>query len=106
MINELKRRRAAAPGCSTKIPKNAVTRAVGVFGVIKAMVDTFRVLAAPGDHFVLCSDGLHRYFDRDEDLAPLAGGDGEEATARMVAFANERGGADNITASRSPCPTG
>jgi serine/threonine protein phosphatase PrpC/CRP-like cAMP-binding protein len=97
VINELKRRGRLRPEVLERIPnKNAVTRAVGVFETVE--VDTFQVLAAPGDRFVLCSDGLHRYFEHDSDLAALAQGDDEEAAARMIAFANERGGADNITA--------
>jgi serine/threonine protein phosphatase PrpC/CRP-like cAMP-binding protein len=98
VINELKRRGRLRPEVLDKIPnKNAVTRAVGVFENVE--VDTFQVLAAPGDRFVICSDGLHRYFDKDADLAPLAEGEDEEvASGRMIAFANERGGADNITA--------
>jgi serine/threonine protein phosphatase PrpC len=97
VINELKRRGRLRPEVLDRIPnKNAVTRAVGVFENVE--VDTFQVLAAPGDRFVLCSDGLHRYFERDSDLVPLVMGDEEEATARMIAYANERGGADNITA--------
>jgi serine/threonine protein phosphatase PrpC/CRP-like cAMP-binding protein len=97
VINELKRRGRLRPEVLEKIPnKNAVTRAVGVFETVE--VDTFQVLAAPGDRFVLCSDGLHRYFERDAELAALAADDEPAATARMIAFANERGGADNITA--------
>ena len=98
VINELKRRGRLRPEVLEKIPnKNAVTRAVGVFETVE--VDTFQVLAAPGDRFVLCSDGLHRYFQSDRDLAALARGeDDEEATARMIAWANDRGGVDNITA--------
>ncbi len=97
VINELKRRGRLRPEVLERIPnKNAVTRAVGVFETVE--VDTFQVLAAPGDRFVLCSDGLHRYFEHDSDLAALAQGDDEEAASRMIAFANERGGADNITA--------
>ncbi len=97
VINELKRRGRLRPEVLDRIPnKNAVTRAVGVFETVE--VDTFQVLAAPGDRFVLCSDGLHRYLANDLDLRGLAAGDDEEATQRMVAFANECGGADNITA--------
>jgi serine/threonine protein phosphatase PrpC/CRP-like cAMP-binding protein len=97
VINELKRRGRLRPEVLEKIPnKNAVTRAVGVFETVE--VDTFQVLAAPGDRFVLCSDGLHRYFQHDSDLAALIKGDDEEATGRMIAWANERGGVDNITA--------
>ncbi len=98
VINELKRRGRLRPEVLEKIPnKNAVTRAVGVFETVE--VETSQVLAAPGDRFVLCSDGLHRYFEADADLGPLADDDDEEAaTAKMIAFANDRGGADNITA--------
>ena len=98
VINELKRRGRLRPEVLDRIPnKNAVTRAVGVFETVE--VDTFQVLAAPGDRFVLCSDGLHRYFEQDADLATLASDpDEESATDKLIAFANDRGGADNITA--------
>jgi hypothetical protein len=53
---------------------------------------------ADGDRLLLCSDGLHGYFE--DDPAPATRFDGEVSTlaTRLVAFANGRGGDDNITA--------
>lgn len=98
VVNELRRRGKLTPDALAKVGnKNAITRAVGVFENLE--VDTFHILAAPGDRFVLCSDGLHRYLDTDDALRPLLEGVTEEAaTQRLIDYANERGGADNITA--------
>jgi serine/threonine protein phosphatase PrpC len=98
VINELKRRGKLKPELVEKMQiKNAVTRAVGVFETVE--VDTFHFLVAPGDRFVLCSDGLHGYVDSDAELTQLVAGLSEEmATQRLIDIANERGGKDNITA--------
>jgi serine/threonine protein phosphatase PrpC/CRP-like cAMP-binding protein len=76
--------------------KNAVTRAVGPNPVVE--VDTLEVEVSPGDRFLLCSDGLHRYLT-DEEVGPLAGREAPEVVVRrLIDLANERGGADNISA--------
>ena len=50
-----------------------------------------------GDVVLLCSDGLYDFID-DPELYPLIEGrDYQEAVARLIQTANERGGADNIT---------
>lgn len=76
---------------------NIVTRAVGPHAEV--LVDTLAIEFLPGDTVLLCSDGLHQYFEdlselgqrlELENLEPLAEG--------LVATANERGGSDNITA--------
>ncbi|MBL8604761.1 MAG: Stp1/IreP family PP2C-type Ser/Thr phosphatase [Myxococcales bacterium] len=97
VVNELRRRGRLRPEVLSQIQhKNAVTRAIGVFENVE--VDTYMFLAAPGDRFVLCSDGLHRYLDREQDLGPLLTDATEEtASGRMINFALERGGADNVT---------
>ncbi len=98
VANELRRRGKLNAETIAKVAqKNAITRAVGVFENVE--VDTFHILAAPGDRFVLCSDGLHRYLDNDDALRPLLENVTEEvATQRLIDFANECGGADNVTA--------
>ena len=99
MINELRRRGKLRPDILEKIQakKNAVTRAVGVFETVE--VDTSSFLVAPGDRFVLCSDGLHRYLADEAGLGPMVLGTTDDAaTRRMIDWANERGGEDNITA--------
>ncbi len=98
VINELRKRGKLKPEIVAKIQnKNAVTRAVGVFETVE--VDTFHFLTAPGDRYILCSDGLHGYVETEEEMNSLVEGLGEETgTQRLIDIANERGGKDNITA--------
>jgi serine/threonine protein phosphatase PrpC len=77
--------------------KNVITRAVGHKDYVQ--VDTADIDAAPGDRFLLCSDGLHGYFKSDQEVVELcADGDLEECAEAAIALANQRGGKDNITA--------
>ncbi|HIA03587.1 MAG TPA: phosphoprotein phosphatase, partial [Myxococcales bacterium] len=77
--------------------KNAVTRAVGVHPSVD--VDTLDMAVLPGDRFLLCSDGLHRYGDPQTWLNKVMTADNEENAAQaLIDYANEQGGADNITA--------
>src|SRR3954468_24179389 len=77
--------------------KNVITRAVGHRDYVQ--VDTADLDVAPGDRFLLCSDGLHGYFSSDKEVADLcADGDLDECAEAAIALANQRGGKDNITA--------
>ena len=77
--------------------KNVITRAVGHKDYVQ--VDTADIDIAPGDRFLLCSDGLHGYFSSDREVVDLCGdGDIEECAEAAIAVANQRGGKDNITA--------
>ena len=53
----------------------------------------------PGDTFLLCSDGLSDMVE-DHEMAEIVNqaADLQSAVVRLVDFANERGGVDNITA--------
>jgi serine/threonine protein phosphatase PrpC len=74
---------------------NALTRAIGVYEQVE--VDTLELDLLPGDRYVLCSDGLHNYFD-DFDLKTFLDHTSTVAVANdLVEYANRRGGADNIT---------
>lgn len=74
---------------------NVISRAVGIHPSVKA--DTLNVELEPGDHFVICSDGLHGYLD-DGDLKTLIGdADMSEAVRRLIEFAKDKGGKDNIS---------
>jgi serine/threonine protein phosphatase PrpC len=76
---------------------NVITRAVGIQPSVQ--VDTLLFDALPGDTYLLCSDGLHGYFEDTRELgALLTQPDGAQVTQRLVALANDRGGKDNITA--------
>jgi len=77
--------------------KNVITRAVGHKDYVQ--VDTADIDIAPGDRFLLCSDGLHGYFNTDREVVDLCGdGDLDECAEAAIALANQRGGKDNITA--------
>jgi serine/threonine protein phosphatase PrpC len=74
--------------------KNVITRAVGNRDYVQ--VDIFQCDVAPGDVFVLCSDGLYSYIQTSE-LPDLVSHGGDVAVQSLIDRANERGGRDNIT---------
>jgi protein phosphatase len=79
------------------VGKNVITRAVGHKDYVQ--VDTADIDAAPGDRFLMCSDGLHTYVQTDVEIVQLIeGGTIEECAEAAIATANQRGGKDNITA--------
>ncbi len=98
VINELRRRGRLQPEALAQVRhKNAITRAVGIFETVE--VDAQMFLAAPGDRFLLCSDGLSRYIPDEAELVGLLSDLSEEAvTQGLIDLANHRGGVDNITA--------
>ncbi len=76
--------------------KNVITRAVGHKDYVQ--VDTADIDISTGDRFLLCSDGLHGYFNSDKEVDDLCGeGQLEECADACIALANQRGGKDNIT---------
>ncbi len=79
------------------IPEAAyLTRAVGPHASV--VVDTLLFDLLPSDTLLLCSDGLHGYFESDSELLDLLDEPMEEVAEKLIGFANERGGEDNITA--------
>jgi serine/threonine protein phosphatase PrpC len=79
----------------TSPKRNVISRSVGYKDHVD--VDTGLISLEPGDRFVLCSDGLHGYLKTDDvSFTVMLGGEG--AAQRFIELANERGGADNITA--------
>ena len=94
----LKRKKLTREQIEQVAPKNAITRAVGVYEHCEP--DTLVLDVVAGDRFLLCTDGLHEYYDDDlEGLATtLVERDANEAVQKLIATANERGGKDNITA--------
>ncbi len=76
---------------------NVITRAVGIQKNVQ--VDTLMFDMIPGDTFLLCSDGLHGYYDDPNDLADaLSQDDHDKIPDALINTANTRGGKDNITA--------
>lgn len=96
LVNELLKRGRLSPEQIDKIKyKNAVTRAVGVYESVDVDVFDFDIL--PGDSFMLCSDGLHGYFEGDEVELHYAAVERDRLAQYMIDLANQRGGIDNIT---------
>ena len=76
--------------------KHLITRALGVQDGVQPDLNTFSL--HPGDRVLLCSDGLYNMISLTEMKKILAAEpDDEKVCERMVALANENGGADNIT---------
>jgi serine/threonine protein phosphatase PrpC len=74
---------------------NVITRAVGVSEELE--VDTSTGEAAPGDIFVLASDGVTRVVGDDELLEELANGSLEAAADKLVELVLARGAPDNLS---------
>jgi len=75
--------------------RNEVLRSIGVEPEVE--VDLYELTMQPGDQFLLCSDGLSGVV-RDEEIAEVMRREPPvEAVRALVAFANERGGPDNVT---------
>ena len=76
--------------------RHIITRALGTQRQVTP--DLFALEPAPGDLYLLCSDGLTREL-KDEEIAAIlrAGGTLEERCRALVQAANRAGGQDNIT---------
>jgi serine/threonine protein phosphatase PrpC len=80
-----------------KMPKNVLMRAIGAKADVE--VDVRTVEARPGDHVLLCSDGVNRMVSDDRILDAITIAEGPvEACDILVDLSNEAGGRDNITA--------
>jgi protein phosphatase len=77
--------------------KNFVTRALGVEPAVE--VEIVEEAAEKGDHYLLCSDGLHDMIeDSDIHLTINTFGDSLEKVAKqLIQLANDNGGRDNIS---------
>lgn len=76
--------------------RNILLKAMGVAPEVEPDIFTFDI--APGDRFLLCSDGLSEYIS-DNELPPLFESLSlEEVPKQLIQIACDRGGHDNITA--------
>jgi serine/threonine protein phosphatase PrpC len=77
--------------------KSAVVNAMGATPDLA--IDVLHFTLTTGDRFLLCTDGLHEYYDDEEEIWRILDEfPGEEGVHKLVQTANERGGKDNITA--------
>ncbi|HKY34715.1 MAG TPA: protein phosphatase 2C domain-containing protein [Polyangiaceae bacterium] len=88
-----------------RLPKNIVTRAIGLDGQLRVSIRSFSVVE--GDRYLLCSDGLSGPVPATE-LAEVLGSQDEPAlvTNRLIDLANAKGGPDNIAALIIDCQGG
>ncbi len=78
------------------VPKNIITRSLGPNPTVAVDLEgPFPI--APGDTFLLCSDGLSGPVEDKEMGAILASMPPQQAVRALVDLANLRGGPDNIT---------
>lgn len=92
---EMMQREAGAPLDEGDPTGRKLVRALGNLPSVKVDIITGPVRG--GDHVVLCSDGLTRYVSPEEIEAMVADNDPQAAVDTLIALANERGGADNIS---------
>jgi serine/threonine protein phosphatase PrpC len=86
---------------------HALTRCLGPLesedaGIVPVDPDVASRPVRPGDHVLVCSDGLWNYFPAPQDIARLVRSAGKDATPTAIARvcvqrALARGGQDNIT---------
>lgn len=74
---------------------NIVTRALGADPLLE--LDRIAFKARPGDHYLLCSDGLTKEIHSSEIEAIFNTENGQQGLRRMVDLALERQARDNIT---------
>ncbi len=96
LVAELVRRGEITPEQAKTHPyRNIITRALGTDDSVA--VDAQDLDLEPGDIFLLCSDGLSNYLDKEELLSLVMEKPAEEICEELVGRALERGGRDNIT---------
>jgi PPM family protein phosphatase len=99
LVAELVRRgELSAEAAEVHPQRSVITRALGTDPDVD--VDAFEIDGAPGDLYLICSDGLSDMVDGDEIESILREyrGNLDEASRRLVQAANRAGGDDNITA--------
>ncbi|WP_253290797.1 Stp1/IreP family PP2C-type Ser/Thr phosphatase [Pseudoflavonifractor sp. MSJ-37] len=97
LVEDMVRRGDLTPEQARSHPqKNLITRALGTEEHVRA--DLFHRTLEPGDHLLLCSDGLSNVVSDQEMLYEvLHGGEVEGACRRLLDIALSRGAPDNVT---------
>jgi len=88
-----------------RLPKNIVTRAIGLDGQLRVSIRSFSVVE--GDRYLLCSDGLSGPVPA-QDLADVLSRPESPAqiAEQLIACANAKGGPDNTSALIVDCQGG
>ena len=88
-----------------RLPKNIVTRALGIDPLLRVSMRSYAVVA--GDRYLLCSDGLSAPVPA-QALAEALGAKSEPSATslRLIELANDAGGPDNIATVVIECTDG
>jgi serine/threonine protein phosphatase PrpC len=94
---EVRAGRMTAAAAAVSPYRHVITRSInGVDDVVE--IDTFGPIPLePGDHILLCTDGLTETMEDDEIAHIALQGDPEASAQALVDEANERGGPDNVS---------
>lgn len=76
--------------------RNRLTRAIGTS--VEVSLEQRRIDAAPGDRFLLCTDGLHQPVPQAELVRLTGDASLDEAVRTLIEAALARGARDNVTA--------
>ncbi len=77
--------------------RNILTRSIGPQPEVEPDVFQADTRLCAGDAILLCSDGLHGYFNDSELADVITESEPSDVVRALIAEANDRGGADNIT---------
>lgn len=77
--------------------KNVVTRCLGTRPQVEVSAWPEPLPLQPGDHFLLCSDGLYDQVEDEEIRAIVSARKAAAACAELLRVAKERGAPDNVT---------
>ncbi|HUN84695.1 MAG TPA: Stp1/IreP family PP2C-type Ser/Thr phosphatase [Terracidiphilus sp.] len=77
--------------------KNVVTRCLGTRPQVEVSAWPEPLLLQAGDHFLLCSDGLHDQVEDNEICAIVRPRSAADACEELIRLAKERGAPDNVT---------
>jgi len=94
---EMARRQGIDPDELGDFKRNVIIRSLGPEAEVEIDIEGPHPLA-PGDTFLLCSDGLTNHVNAEEIGAILSVFPPAEACGFLIELANLRGGSDNITA--------
>jgi len=88
-----------------KLPKNVVTRALGIDVQLRVSMRSYAVVE--GDRYLLCSDGLSKPVSAPALAAALGRQESPlQSASRLIEMANAGGGPDNVTALVLHCEGG
>jgi protein phosphatase len=103
VLEEVRHNRLTPEEAQNHPRKNVLTRSIGVDPTLE--VDVSATDLAPGDRFLLCSDGLWGEVPEQTLARVLSGQEPDRAVRTLVDLANEHGGPDNITVQIAAVPS-